>query len=341
MVINGRKIGERNPPYIIAEMSNNHMNDLQKAFNLIHIAKKSGADAIKLQTYNADSLTIDCDKPDFVISDSLWRGRTYYDLYNEITMPFNWNKKLFDKAHEVGITVFSSPFDSKSIDLLEDLNCPAYKIASFESKDHSFVKKVASTNKPIIMSTGVSSLSEIMESVEIARESGANEIAILHCISSYPSQTDDMNLLAIKELLKLGVVVGLSDHSLSDLASIMSVAYGASIIEKHFTAARIEGGPDADFSLEPAELKNLKDRTSEAWKAKGSKEVLKNKRIGSNHERSLYFVKDIKEGESISLKNVRSIRPGFGLNPKFLESILGKAVSKDFERGDRVSWECF
>ncbi len=341
MIINGRKICVNETPYIIAEMSNNHMNDLKKAFRLVEIAKKSGADAIKIQTYNADSLTIDCNKSDFIIPDPLWKGRTYYDLYKEITMPLSWNKKLFDKAHDIGITIFSSPFDSASIDLLEDLNCPAYKIASFEAKDHEFVKKVASTKKPIIMSTGVSNLSEIMESIEVAKEAGAKEIAVLHCISDYPSDIIDMNILAIKELLKLGIEVGLSDHSLENLAPIMAVAYGASIIEKHFTELRSDGGPDAAFSLEPNELKSLKEETTRAWIAKGRAGVLDDKRMGRHHARSLYFVLNTKAGGKITVENVRSIRPGYGLEPKFLNEILGKRLGVDVERGDPVSWECF
>jgi len=341
MLINRREIGIHQPPYIIAEMSNNHMNDLQKAFKLIELAKYAGVDAVKIQTYNAESLTIDCDKPDFVIPDKLWSGITYYDLYKEISMPFDWNKKLFDKANEVGITLFSSPFDELSVDLLEDLNCPAYKIASFEAKDYSFIKKVASTRKPIIISTGVSSLSDIAESVEIAYEHGASEVAILHCISSYPSDVTDMNVSAIAELRKLGVVVGLSDHSLSDLASTMSIAYGASIIEKHYTVSRADGGPDADFSLEPEELKDLKDRTMQAWKARGNANILTKNRSGAHHARSLYFVRDVKKGDIVTMENIRSIRPGYGLEPKFMKDVLGKKLCKDVERGDRVTWECF
>jgi N-acetylneuraminate synthase len=341
MIIDGRKIGSNEAPYIIAEMSNNHLNDLKKAFRLLVIAKNSGVDAIKIQTYNADSLTIECSKPNFIIPDPLWKGKTYYDLYKEITMPFSWNKKLFDKANEIGITIFSSPFDSKSVDLLEDLNCPAYKIASFEAKDHEFIKKVASTKKPLVISTGVSNFLEIEETLEIARESGSMEIAILHCISSYPSNTQDMNILAIKQLMKLGVEVGLSDHSLGNLAPIMAVAFGATIIEKHFTESRSDGGPDAAFSLEPNELKSLKTETTNAWIAKSGNGVLNDNRLGKHHQRSLYFVLDIKKGEKITSKNVRSIRPGFGLEPRFFNEILGKKLIKDVERGDAVTWESF
>lgn len=338
MIINRRKINNLNAPYIIAEMSNNHMNDLDKAFRLIEIAKKSGADAIKIQTYNADSLTIDCDRSDFVIPDSLWKGRTYHDLYKQISMPLEWNKKLFEKARELDITMFSSPFDFASVDLLEDLNCPAYKIASFEAKDHAFIKKIASTGKPIIMSTGISNLEDIKESIHIAQGAGAKDIAILHCISSYPSAVTDMNLEVLKELSKLNVVVGLSDHSLSNLAPLMSVAYGASIIEKHFTEKRSDGGPDAAFSLEPGELKQLKDQTTLAWQAKGSVDVLLQKRVGSHHARSLYFVEDIKAGEILTEISIRSIRPGFGIEPKYLDNVIGKKALVDIERGTPVAW---
>lgn len=338
MIINNRQINIKNEPYIIAEMSNNHMNDLDKAFRMIEVAKKAGADAIKIQTYNADSLTIDCSKPDFVIPDPLWKGRTYYDLYQEISMPFAWNKKLFDKARELEITMFSSPFDSASVDLLEDLNCPAYKIASFEAKDHSFIKKVAATGKPIIMSTGISNLEDIKESIQIAQDAGAKDIAVLHCISSYPCSVREMNLEVLRELSKLNVEVGLSDHSLSNLAPIMSVAYGATVIEKHFTEKRSDGGPDAAFSLEPDELKSLKEQTALAWQVKGSAEILVKERPGSHHARSLYFVEDIKAGEMLTAENIRSIRPGFGLEPKYLDNVIGKKVLKDIERGTPLTW---
>jgi len=339
MNINGRKIGSQQAPYIIAEMSNNHLNDLDRAYRLLDIAKAAGVDAVKIQTYTADSLTIDCDKSDFVISDPLWQGKSYYDLYQEITMPVAWNKKLFDRAFKLGITLFSSPFDAASVDLLEDLNCPAYKIASFEAKDHAFIQKVASTAKPIIMSTGISSLMDVQESIVVAQDAGCQDIAILHCVSSYPSDVGNMNIDALSEFSALGVEIGLSDHSLDNLAAILSVAYGASIIEKHFTERRVDGGPDAAFSLEPRELKNLKEQTELAWKAKGSADVLNSQRLGAHHARSLYFVSDVKKGELLTPENVRSIRPGFGLEPKLLNQVLGKNALENIARGTPVSWE--
>jgi N-acetylneuraminate synthase len=339
MEINGRKIGLKYPPYIIAEMSNNHMNDINKAYRIIELAKKNGADAIKIQTYTADSLTIDCDKPDFVIPDPLWKGKTYYELYKEITMPLEWNRLLFQKAKDVGITIFSSPFDEASVDLLEELNCPAYKIASFEAKDHRFLRKIASTKKPIVMSTGVSTLNDVKDSIRVLREAGAEDFVVLHCISSYPSKVEDMNVSAVDEISKLGIKVGLSDHSLDNLAAVMSVAYGACVIEKHFTERREDGGPDAAFSLEPTELQSLCDQTFLAWKAKGSGEVLNKKRTGSHHARSVYVVQNIHQGEVLNEANIRIIRPGFGLEPKYYEEVLGKTVNKNIERGMPLSFE--
>jgi N-acetylneuraminate synthase len=338
MEINGRKIGLNYPPYIIAEMSNNHMNDIQKAYRIIELAKKNGADAIKIQTYTADSLTIDCDKPDFVIPDPLWKGKTYYELYKQITMPLEWNKLLFEKAREVGITIFSSPFDDASVDILEELDCPAYKIASFEAKDHRFLRKIASTKKPIFISTGVSSLDDIKESIEVLKKAGAENLVVLHCISSYPSQVENMNVSAVDEISKFGIKVGLSDHSLDNLAAIMSVAYGACVIEKHFIESREDGGPDAEFSIEPEELKILSDQALLAWKAKGSGDVLNKTRTGSHHARSVYIVEDMQAGDILNEANTRIIRPGFGLEPKYYDDILGKRVNKSIERGTALSF---
>lgn len=339
MKINGRAIGHQAPPYLIAEMSNNHTLDLNKAFEMVLQAKRCGADAVKIQTYTADSLTIDCDKADFLIPDPLWQGKKYYDLYSEITMPTSWNKLLFEKAEEIGITLFSSPFDEASVNLLEDLNCPAYKIASFEAKDHYFLKQVAATGKPIIISTGISSLQDIEESLTILRDAGARDIAVLHCISSYPSNAEDMNVSVVGELAKLGVPVGLSDHSLEHIAPVLSVAYGASVIEKHFTLRRSDGGPDAAFSIEPDELKELRRQTDQAWKAIGNPNALNEKRPGSHHGRSVYVVQDIRQGEILSPENVRIIRPGFGLEPRHYEDVLGKTANKDLERGTPLTLE--
>ena len=338
--IDGRKIGTQYPPYIIAEMSNNHLNDIERVFELIHCAKESGVDALKIQTYTPDSLTIDCDKKDFVIQNDLWKGNTYYNLYKEISMPLSWNKLIFDKARKMGVTVFSSPFDESTVDLLEDLNTPAYKVASCEAKDPVLVKKIASTGKPVIISTGVSTFDEIMETIQICKDEGNNNVAVLHCITSYPASISSMNLNALLKLKKLGVVTGLSDHSLPNLAPILSVALGASIIEKHFTLSRSDGGPDSSFSLEPDELKKLKVDTFDSWKALGSEDILNsNDRKGSNSARSLYFVKNVLKGEEINTEHIRSIRPGFGLPPKFMHKVVGMFAEKDIERGTAVSWE--
>lgn len=337
--INGRKIGEQYPPYVIAEMSNNHLNDIERAYQLIQCAKEAGVDALKIQTYTPDSLTIDCDKKDFVIQNELWKGKTYYDLYKEISMPMSWNKLIFDKARKIGVTVFSSPFDESSVDLLEDLNTPAYKVASCEAKDHVLVKKIASTGKPVIISTGVSSFDEIQETIEICKDENNKNVAVLHCVTSYPAPISSMNLNALIKLKKLGVVTGLSDHSLPSLAPVISVALGASIIEKHFTISRSDGGPDSAFSLEPNELKKLKDDTYNSWKALGGEEILdRSNREGSSSARSLYFVKDIAKGEEINSEHVRSIRPGFGLSPKFMNKVIGKFAIQNIERGTAVSW---
>ena len=338
--IDGRRIGAQYPPYIIAEMSNNHLNDMRRVFELIHCAKESGVDALKIQTYTPDSLTIDCDKEDFVIQNDLWKGKTYYNLYKEISMPLSWNKMIFEEGRKVGLTVFSSPFDESSVDLLEDLNSPAYKVASCEAKDPVLLKKIASTGKPLIISTGVSSYDEIMETIEICNDAGNNNIAVLHCVTSYPASISSMNLNALLKLKKLGVIIGLSDHSLPNLAPILSIALGASIIEKHFTLSRDDGGPDSAFSLEPVELKSLKDDTYDSWKALGSEDILNSiNRKGNESARSLYFVKNVFKGQEITEEHVRSIRPGLGLSPKLIHKVIGMLAVKDIERGTAVSWE--
>ena len=337
MKINNRSISISEEPYVIAEMSNNHNGSWKRACELLNIAKKAGVDAVKIQTYTAESLTINCDKSDFVIFDKLWRGKTYYDLYNEISMPLDWNKKLFNYAEKIGITIFSSPFDEESIDLLESLNTPAYKIASFESKDWDFVKIIAKTKKPIIFSTGFSTIDEIKDTIDILRSYGSGDIAALHCVSSYPAETKDMNLSFIQELKKLGVEVGLSDHSLSLIPSTVAISMGSTIIEKHYTINRSDGGPDAEFSLEPVELLNLKKNSVETWKSIGSSVNLERSRVGGQHARSLYFVKSLSVGDVITKDCIRSIRPGFGLNPNSKSLVIGKRINTSVSIGDRVN----
>ena len=333
MKIAGRLIAENQPPYIVAEMSNNHLRDLGKAKRMIEVAAECGADAIKIQTYTADSLTIDCQHPDFVIQDPLWRGKTYYQLYQEIAMPLEWTEVLFAHARAVGITLFSSPFDEAAVDLLQSLDAPAFKIASFEANDYPLVQKAASTGKPLIISTGVSSFdqtTELLTHLQLPRD----RIALLHCVSEYPASTRDMNLAALARLKTLGVQVGLSDHSLGNLAVVGSVTLGATLIEKHFTLDRADGGPDAAFSLEPAELRQLVQEARAAWEAIGSAAILDQpKRKGHQHARSIYAVADIAEGELFTEENLRVIRPGFGLPPRQLQQILGKKAASALTRG--------
>lgn len=334
--IDGREVGHNYPPYIIAELSANHNGNLNKALNTIEMAKKMGADAIKLQTYTADTLTIDCDKEDFQINEGLWEGYNLYRLYELAHTPFEWHKALFDHARKIGITCFSTPFDETAVDLLEDLNTPAYKIASFEAIDLPLIKYVAQTGKPMIISTGMANLEEITEAVETARDNGCDDIILLHCISSYPAPMEQSNLLTIPEITKrFNVITGLSDHTLGTVVSVASIALGASIIEKHVTLNRNDKGPDSDFSLEPHELKQLCKDTKDAWSALGTAGFERKPAEEQNmrFRRSLYIVKDIKSGDILTQENVRRIRPGFGLAPKYYDEILGKKVNRDLERG--------
>jgi N-acetylneuraminate synthase len=340
MIINNVKIAQGNKPFIIAEMSNNHLCDLSIAKKIIEQAAKCGADAIKIQTYTADSLTIDCDKPEFIIQDDLWKGQSYYQLYNKIAMPIEWTEALFEHAKKHNIIIFSSPFDEESVKLLETLDCPAYKIASFEIQDFSLLRAVAKTGKPVIMSTGIATFDEIKRSISFLKQYGCNDIAILHCTSAYPSSFEQMNLSAIKELASLGILYGLSDHSLTNIPAIASITLGATIIEKHFTLNRALGGPDAEFSLNPTELTSLVTDAKSTWLAQGDSNIFNNtKRPGTNHGRSIYVTKDIKAGTTLTEENTRIIRPGFGLSPSLYEEILGKKVRTDIDFGTALTWE--
>lgn len=336
-----RRIAADEPPYIIAELSANHNGELETALRIIEEAKKSGADAVKLQTYTADTITLNSDADEFRIKGGLWDGRTLYDLYQEAHMPWDWHKPLFDHARNLGITIFSSPFDNTAVDLLEDLNAPAYKIASFEAVDLPLIKYVASTGKPMIISTGMADAEEIQEAIAAAREGGCKELAILHCVSGYPAPAADYNLRTIPDMIeRFGLVTGLSDHTLDNTTAITSVALGASIIEKHFTLDRSGGGPDDSFSLEPAELTALCRDSKTAWQAMGHVNYGRKSSEQGNAQfrRSLYFVKDLKAGDVITEDAVRSVRPGFGLAPKYLESILGEKVKEDVGYGEPVIW---
>jgi len=342
MTIAGKRIGLDYPPYVIAEMSANHNGKLETALRIIEEAKKAGADAVKLQTYRPDTITLDCDTEDFQIHGGLWDGRNLYELYQEAHMPWDWHKPLFEHARKLGITIFSSPFDTTAIDLLEDLNAPAYKIASFEAVDLPLIKYAASTGKPMIISTGMADAEEIQEAIDAARAGGCKELAILHCVSGYPAPAADYNLRTIPDMMqRFGLVIGLSDHTLDNTTAIASVALGASIIEKHFTLDRRAGGPDDSFSLEPAELAALCQGARTAWEALGRVDYgCKSSEQGNvRFRRSLYFVEDMKAGERIGRDQVKSIRPGFGLAPKYLEKVIGASLTEDVCRGTPVRLE--
>jgi pseudaminic acid synthase len=340
MEIDGKKIGKDCLPYIVAELSANHNGSIETAYKIIEAAKQSGADAVKLQTYRPDTITIDCDREDFCIHGGLWDGRTLYDLYEEAHMPWEWHAPLFKYARTLGITIFSSPFDSTALDLLEDLNAPAYKIASFELVDLPLIRYVAATKKPMVLSTGMADAEEIQEAIDVAREGGCREIAILHCVSGYPAPAEDYNLRVIPDMIqRFGLVTGLSDHTLDNTTAIASIAMGVSIIEKHFTLNRNNGGPDDSFSLEPHELKKLCEDSKTAWASLGrvNYERKKSEKGNAIFRRSLYVVKDIKAGETITRENVKSIRPGFGLAPKFHGQVMGLTAARNISFGTPLS----
>ena len=329
ITINGRSIGSHRPPYVIAEMSANHNGRIETAFNIVEAAAHAGANAVKLQTYRPDTITLNCDSEEFRIRGGLWDGRTLYDLYQEAFTPWEWHTPLFAHARKHGITLFSSPSDHTAIDLLEDLGAPAYKIGSFEAVDLPLIKYAASTGKPMIISTGMADAEEIQEAVDAARSGGCQELALLHCVSGYPAPSQDYNLRTIPDMVqRFGCVTGLSDHTLDNTTAITSVAMGASIIEKHFTLDRSGGGPDDSFSLEPLELAALCRDTITAWAALGGIDYgLKSSEQGSvKFRRSLYFVKPLNAGDLITADAVRSVRPGFGAAPKYLASVLGRRV---------------
>jgi len=342
ITIAGRRIAADEAPYVIAEMSANHNGHIETAFKLIEAAKQAGADAVKLQTYRPDTITLNCETEDFRIHGGLWDGRTLYELYEEAHMPWDWHAPLFAHARKQCITIFSSPFDNTAVDLLEDLNAPAYKIASFEAVDIPLIKYVASTGKPMIISTGMADAEEIQEAIDAAREGGCKELAILHCVSGYPAPAEDYNLRIIPDMIqRFGLTVGLSDHTLDNTTAITSVAMGASIIEKHFTLDRKGGGPDDSFSLEPAELAALCKDSKTAWAALGRVDYgRKSSELGNaKFRRSLYFVKNMKAGDVITSDAVRSVRPGYGLSPKYMDRVLGQKINRDCTSGTPVTWD--
>lgn len=340
--IAGRKIGSQFPPYIIAELSANHNGKLETALKIVEEAAKAGADAVKLQTYTADTITLQSDAEDFQIKGGLWDGKSLYELYQEAHMPWGWHKPLFDRARELEIPIFSSPFDTTAVDLLEDLNAPAYKIASFEAVDLPLIKYVAATGKPMIISTGMADDEEIQEAIDAAYSGGCKELAILHCVSGYPAPAEDYNLNTIADMRqRFGLVTGLSDHTLDNTTAIASVVLGANLIEKHFTLDRNGGGPDDSFSLEPAELAALCRDSKTAWNALGRVHYGKKSSELANAQfrRSLYFVKDMEAGDVISPEDVRSVRPGYGIPPKWLPQVVNKTLRRDVRYGSPVRWD--
>ncbi|HTH99145.1 MAG TPA: pseudaminic acid synthase [Stellaceae bacterium] len=342
MIIDGRKIGPAHPPYVIAEMSGNHKGELARALALIDAAKAAGADAVKIQSYTADTITIDHDGPEFRIGGGLWEGRTLYDLYQEASTPWDWHEALFAHAREIGITLFSSPFDPTAIDMLERLGTPAFKIASFELIDLPLIQYAARTGKPLIMSTGLATQTEIEEAVAAVREIGDNPILLLHCTSGYPTPVAESDLVTIPYLkTRHGCEIGLSDHTMGTLVPIAAVALGAVAIEKHFTLARADGGVDSAFSLEAHELAELVRSCREAWSALGKVDDAPKPSEGGGRDfrRSLYVVADVATGAVLGPEHVRSIRPGLGLAPKHLPEVLGRRAARDLKRGTPLAWD--
>lgn len=340
--IAGRRIGPDFDPYVICELSGNHNGSLDRALKLLDAAAATGADAIKIQTYTPDTITIDHDGPDFRIEGGLWDGRRLYDLYGEAQTPFEWHEALFDRARELGVTLFSTPFDESAVDLLDGLEAPAYKIASFEAIDLPLIAYVAARRKPMIISTGMANLDEIGEAVRTARENGCDQIVLLHCVSSYPAPDEQSNVRTVPDLAeRFGVVTGLSDHTFGSAVAVASIALGGCVVEKHFTLARADGGPDAIFSLEPNEFTSLVEDCKRAWRALGKPTYdLQGCERGSVvFRRSIYVVRDVAAGEELTSENVRSIRPGHGLPPKHLSEVLGRKASRDLKRGDPLDWE--
>lgn len=332
MMIDDRPIGSAHPPYIIAEMSANHGGSIDQAFRIIEAAKNAGADAVKIQTYRADTITLDSDREEFVIHGGLWDGWNLYKLYEWAHTPWEWHAPLVAHARKIGITLFSSPFDPTAVDLLESLHVPAYKIASFEIVDLPLIRYVASKGKPMIISTGMANAEEIAEAVAAARDGGCTQLAVLHCVSGYPTPAADCNLRTIPDMIeRFGLVTGLSDHTLDNTAAIASVALGASLIEKHFTLDRTAGGPDDSFSLEPRDLAALVTGARTAWEALGgvNYDLKRSERGIVTLRRSLYVVKDLKAGDTVTQDAVRSVRPALGMAPKFLPAIIGKKVIRD------------
>ncbi len=344
ITIGNRVIGENQPPFVIAEMSGNHNQSLERALEIVEAAAACGAHALKLQTYTADTMTLDLDEGEFFISDpnSLWKGTSLYKLYQEAHTPWEWHRPIFDRCRELGLIYLSTPFDATSVDFLESLDVPCYKIASFENTDLPLIRRVAATGKPLIISTGMASVTELDETVRAAREAGCNDLILLKCTSTYPSTPENTNIRTIPHLKELfGIQVGLSDHTMGVGVSVAAVALGATVIEKHFTLCRADGGVDSSFSLEPLELKSLVVETERAWQSLGAvcygpTEMEKKSLV---FRRSLYVAQDMTAGEVFSPQNLRAVRPGLGLPTKYVDIFMGKRVSKTVKKGTPVTWE--
>lgn len=337
-------IGHNLPPFVIAEMSGNHNQSLARALEIVEAVAKTGAHALKIQTYTPDTMTLDLNEREFHISDpgSLWVGSSLYKLYGEACTPWEWHKPIFDRARELGIVVFSTPFDDTAVDFLESLDVPCYKIASFENTDLPLIRRVAATGKPLIISTGMATVAELDESVRAARDAGCKDLILLKCTSTYPAKAANTNILTIPHLRELfGCEVGLSDHTMGVGVSVASVALGATVIEKHFTLSRADGGVDSAFSMEPVEMAQLVVEIERAWQALGqvSYGPTETEKKSIQYRRSLYVVQDIKEGDALTRDNVRAIRPGLGLPTKYLEQILGRTVTQDVPRGTALAWK--
>ncbi len=345
ITIGNRQVGLDHPPFVIAEMSGNHNQSLERALAIVEAAAKSGAHALKLQTYTADTMTLDIEEGEFYIEDpnSLWKGASLHKLYQQAYTPWEWHKPIFDRANELGMLAFSTPFDESAVDFLESLDVPCYKIASFENTDLPLIRKVAATGKPMIISTGMASVAELDETVRTARAAGCRELILLKCTSTYPATPENTNIRTIPHLRELfGTEVGLSDHTMGTGVSVASVALGATVIEKHFTLARADGGVDSAFSMEPAEMAALVVESERAWQSLGrvtygaaSAQEEKSKVF----RRSLYIARDLKAGECLDAGSVRAIRPGLGLPPKFIDMVMGKPVQRDVRRGTPLSWD--
>ncbi|WP_208592374.1 pseudaminic acid synthase [Gracilibacillus suaedae] len=344
VTIHNRKIGTEYEPFVIAEMSGNHNQSLERALEIVEAAANAGADALKIQTYTADTMTLEVEKGDFVISDpnSPWKNKSLYHLYQEAYTPWEWHQSIFDRCQELGMIAFSSPFDATAVDFLESLHVPCYKIASFECTDIPLIRKVARTKKPMIISTGMCNVAEIEETVQAAKEEGCKELILLKCTSTYPATPENSHIKTIPHMKELfQCPIGLSDHTLGSGVAVASVALGASVIEKHFTLSRQDGGVDAQFSLEPEEFHLLVQETKRAWQAMGKVQYgpTKAEDQSKKYRRSIYVTEHVRKGEPLTRHNIRIIRPGFGLAPKYYEMCLGKTVNQSIEKGTPLSWD--